>query len=48
MELHVLAMIGCVGFDMIKHVVEMFRDNNLQVKVVRWIRDLILTFKSFI
>ena len=47
MELQVLAMIGCVGFDTIKHVVEMFRDNKLQVKVVRRIRDLILTFKSF-
>ena len=25
MELHVLAMIGCVGFDMVKHAVKIFQ-----------------------
>ena len=45
MELHVLAMIGYVGFDMIKYAVEFLRDNELWMGVVRWIKDLILTFE---
>ena len=35
MELHVLAMIGCVGFDMVKHAVKIFQGKELRVGAMK-------------